>query len=122
MYLVKFTDDALENVKGLPKNVRNRLKKEILEKVAKDPFGCSRELREPLKGFRSFSYEHYRVVFKVYEDLNAIGIAGIGKRDAQSQADVYKKLHALAAEGKLAEKVLATLQGFSTPPPAEGPQ
>jgi mRNA-degrading endonuclease RelE of RelBE toxin-antitoxin system len=113
LYLIKFTDDALENVRSLPKNIRNCLKKEIREKVAQDPYGCSRELREPLKGFRTFSYENYRVIFKIYEGPKAIGIAGVGRRDATSQADVYKKLQALALEGKLAEKVLATLQGFS---------
>lgn len=118
MYLVQFTDDALENVRRLPKNVRNRLKEEIRE-VAKDPYGCSKGLREPLKGFRSFSFGDYRVIFKVYEDLRAIGIAGIGRRDPRSQADVYKKLHALAEEGKLAEKVLATLRGFSAPLPED---
>ena len=112
MYLVQFTDDALVNVRSLPKNVRNRLREEIREKVAKDPYGCSKELREPLEGFRSFSSRDDRVIFKVYEDLRTIGVAGIGKRDPRSQADVYKKLHTLAAEGKLAEKVLATLRGL----------
>lgn len=120
MYLVQLTDDALENVRSLPKNVRNRLKGEIREKVAKDPYGCSKGLREPLKGFRSFSFGDYRVIFKVYEDLRAVGIAGIGKRDPRSQADVYKKLHVLAEEGKLAEKVLATLRGCSSPLPDDG--
>jgi mRNA-degrading endonuclease RelE of RelBE toxin-antitoxin system len=113
LYLVKFTADALENVRGLPKHVRNCLRKEIREKVAQDPYGCSRELREPLQGFRTFLYQNYRVIFKVYEDVKAIGIAGVGRRDATSQADVYKKLQTLALEGKLAERILATLQGFS---------
>lgn len=90
--------------------------KAINEKVAQDPLGCSTELREPLDGWRSFHFRNYRVVFKVYEDLLAIAIGGIGERLPQSQSDVYKHLEAIAAEGKLANRVLIALRGFSVPP------
>lgn len=114
MYRVQFTDDGLADVKALPKNVRNFLRKEIGEKLARDPRGCSIELREPLRDWRSFSCQKYRVVFRVYDDRKVVAIAGVGKRLPQSRQDIYKKLERLAAEGRLAEKVLRTLRGFSS--------
>ena len=113
-YVIQFTDDGLADVKALPKNTKNSLRKEIQEKLARDPYGCSSELDEPLKGWRSFPYRNYGVVFRVYEDLRAIAIAGIGQRLPQSRSDIYKKLEALALEGKLAERVLKALRGFSS--------
>lgn len=115
MYLVKFSDDGLADAKSLPKNIRNALKKGIRESLAKNPYASSTELHGRLKGYRSFHFRTYRIVFKVYDDLKAIGIVGIGGRLPKSESDIYKKLSALALRGKLAEKVLSTFRGFSAP-------
>jgi mRNA-degrading endonuclease RelE of RelBE toxin-antitoxin system len=116
VYDVRLTDEALADVRALPKNVKNFLKKEISKKLARDPYGRSKELCDPLKGWRSFICGKYRVVFRVYDDLRVIAIAGIGERLPQSQRDVYRKLETLAAEGRLAQKVLRALRGFSPSP------
>ena len=113
-YVIQFTDDGLGDARALPKNTRNSLRKEIQQKLARDPYGCSSELDEPLKGWRSFHHRNYRVVFKVYDDLRAMAIAGMGRRLPPSRSDIYKKLEALALEGKLAERVLKALRGFSS--------
>lgn len=112
MYDVKFTDDGLADVKALPKHIKNSLKKAITANLACDPRRHSKELGEPLKGWRSFLFGKYRVVFRIYDDLKTIAIAGVGERRPQSQSDVYRKLEALAAEGRLAQKVLNALRGF----------
>lgn len=116
MYVIRFTEDGLADIKALPKNVRNFLKKEIQGRLARDAYGSSTELNEPLEGWRSFRCGKYRIVFKVYEDLKLIAIAGVGERLPQSRSDTYRKLEALVRKGKLAEKVLAALRGFSPPP------
>lgn len=114
MYAVKFTDAGLADVKALPKNAKNFLKREIERKLMRDPSAHSKELDEPLKGWRSFSGKKYRVVFRIYQDLKIIAVAGIGERLPQSRSDIYRKLQALAAEGKLAQAVLKTLREFSS--------
>ncbi len=114
MYVLKFTQDGLADVKALPKNVKNALKKELQQKVAIDPYGCSIELEEPLKGWRSFHWRNYRIVFKVYDDAKAVAIAGVGVRLPRSKSDIYRKLETLASEGKLAENILRLLRGFSS--------
>ena len=110
---VKFTDEGLADVRKLPKGVKNALRKSILATIARDPYGCSRELEEPLRGWRSFHWRKYRVVFRIYDERKIVAIGGIGERLPQSHSDVYRRLEVLAAEGRLAEKVLLTLRRFS---------
>lgn len=116
MYIIKFTDDGLADVKALPKNIKNALKAELVEKLATDPYNQSEGLLSVLKGWRSYCFGDYRVIFKVYDDLNAIGIAAIGKHDREAQKDVYKKLETLVIGGSLAEKMLIAMRGFTFPP------
>ena len=113
MYRPGFTDAALADVKSLPKNIKNVIKKEIRERLSKDPYGCSASLEEPLQEWRSFHCRNYRIVFRVLDDLKVLAIAAIGPRLPQSRADIYRRLESLAKEGRLAERVLATLRGFS---------
>jgi len=112
-YLVRFTVEGLEDVKGLPRNARNRLKKEIPERIGQDPNGCSDPLRPPLEKYRSCHIGEYRVVFYVADDIRSVAIAGIGKHSKQASKDIYKRLETVVSQGKLAEKILAALRGFT---------
>ena len=113
MFVLKFTDFGLADVKALPKNVRNALKKELLKKVSKDPTGCSEGLSGPLRDFRSFHFGSHRVVYRVFEDFKAVTIVGIGAHSPKAKADIYRKLEALAETGRVAESILVSLRGFS---------
>ena len=111
MLQIRFTREAAEDIRALPKNVRNSLKKEI-QKLAADPFGPSLELREPLEAWRSYHWGNYRIIFRVFGDLETIAIAAVGKRRPGLQTDVYRKLERLVREGKLAEKILRAIREF----------
>ena len=113
MYVLKFTDDGLADIKGLDKSVRNSLKQPLLERVAADPDGCSQSLSEPLEGYRSFHWRDYRIVYKVYHELRAVAVVGVGKKSSQAHITIYKRLEALAQTGKLAESVMISLKGFT---------
>ena len=115
MYVAKFTPQAVADIRGLPKNTRTSLKKEFEKTILKDPSGCSEDLTEPLAGFRSFHFRDYRVVYRIYEDLNAIAVVGVGKKTNDPSSDVYKRLERLATSGKLADSVLKTLRLLSSP-------
>jgi mRNA-degrading endonuclease RelE of RelBE toxin-antitoxin system len=109
LYRSGFTSDALQDIKGLPKNVRNALKREFLKKIHIDPIGCSEPLTGRLEGFRSFHHGDYRVVYQVFAKLGAVSVVGVGKKDEDHQAEIYRRLEALANKGKLAEAVLRSL-------------
>jgi mRNA-degrading endonuclease RelE of RelBE toxin-antitoxin system len=116
VYTIKLTENGLADVKALPRNVKNSLKAELLEKLATDPYNHSTELSSVLRGWRSFQWMDYRVVFKVYDDLKAIGIEAVGKHDHEAQKDIYKRLEVLVEKGKLANSVLSTFRGFTQQP------
>jgi len=113
LYRSKFTDEAIVDLKKLPKNIRNALKTEFEKKIHIDPIGCSEELMGPLKDFRSFHLEQYRVVYRVFEDLETIAVVGIGQKDDSHQAEIYKQLETLAQSGQLAKAVLDTYYALS---------
>ena len=115
MYIAKFTQQAVADVRRLPKNTRTSLKKEFEKTILKDPSGCSEGLTEPLADFRSFHFREYRIVYRIYEDRNAIAVVGVGKKTPDPSSDVYKRLENLASSGRLADTVLRTLRLLSSP-------
>ncbi len=112
MYRSEFTAEALENIKKLPKSVKNSLKKEFQKKIHVDPTGCSEPLTGMLRDFRSFHFGNYRVVFRVFEDIRTVSVVGIGKKDKKHQTGLYKRLETLAQTGKLASAVLETYRSI----------
>lgn len=114
MYVLKFTSNAVADIKAvIPKHLKRPLQKELLEKVAPDPVGCSHGLRGQLEGYRSFTWQQYRVVYKIVDDLLAVAVVGVGLRSPQSAENVYRKLEVLARTGQLAQSVLFSLRGFT---------
>jgi mRNA-degrading endonuclease RelE of RelBE toxin-antitoxin system len=112
-YRIQFTRDGLKDAKALPRNVKNSLARELKAILARNPTSSSEALREPLAAWRSFHSGKYRVVFKLFDDLRIIAVAGIGKHSSHALQDIYKRLEELAKTGRLAEKIVAALRGFS---------
>jgi mRNA-degrading endonuclease RelE of RelBE toxin-antitoxin system len=92
------------------------MQKELVEKVATDPVGCSKELQRELSGYRSFTWQKYRVVYRVFDELLAVAVVGVGLRSPQSAENVYRKLEVMARTGELAQGVLFSLRGFTKKP------
>lgn len=113
MYSSKFTTQALEDLKDLPKNVRNSLKREFTRKIHLRPIECSEALSAPLEKFRSFHYRDYRVVYQVLEDLKIVAVVGIGRKDRHHHGEMYKRLEDLARSGELAAAILDTYRSIS---------
>jgi mRNA-degrading endonuclease RelE of RelBE toxin-antitoxin system len=114
LYVLKFTGSAVADIKALiPKHLKGPLQKDLLEKVAIDPLGCSKELHRELSGYRSFTWQSYRVVYRVFDDLLAIAVVGVGLLSPQSAENIYRKLEVLARTGELAQGVLFSLRGFT---------
>jgi len=113
VYCSKFIDEALEDIKKLPKNIRNALKKEFEKKVHVNPVECSEPLFGILEAYRSFHYGDYRIVYRVFEDIRAVSVVGVGKKDKAHQTDLYQRLEDLAKKGRLAEAILETYRVIS---------
>ena len=113
LYRSVFTDDALKDVKKLPKNIRNALKKEFEEKIHINPFNCSEGLSGILAHYRSFHYGDYRVVCRVFEDIRAVSVVGLGRKNKDHRTDLYRRLENLAEKGRLADAILETYRTLS---------
>jgi len=114
LYRSFFTDEALGNIKKLPKAVRNSLKNEFEKKIHVNPLECSEPLSGPLEHFRSFHYRELRVVYQVFDELKAVSVVAVGKKDRHHQSDIYKQLETLVERGKLAAAVLDSLRSLSS--------
>jgi mRNA-degrading endonuclease RelE of RelBE toxin-antitoxin system len=117
VYRSIFTDDALEDVKELLKNVRNALKREFEKKIPVDPFGCSEELSGILGQYRSFHCGNYRVVYRIFENMKVVSVVGLGKKNKEHQTGLYKRLEDLAKRGRLADAVLETYRKIAPEKP-----
>jgi mRNA-degrading endonuclease RelE of RelBE toxin-antitoxin system len=117
VYVLKFTGDAVADIKTvIPRHLKGPLKKELQEKVAVDPKACSHELQRDLRGYNSFTWQDYRVVFKIFDDLKAVAVVGVGLRSPKSRENIYRRLEILARTGQLAQGVLFSLRGFTKHP------
>jgi mRNA-degrading endonuclease RelE of RelBE toxin-antitoxin system len=113
VYVLKFTNAALADIKTIPQRLKGPLKKALLEKVAVEPHDCSHELHEELNGYRSFTWREYRFVYRVFDDLKAVVVVGLGLRSAKSKENIYRRLETLVRTGKLAQGMLFSLRGFT---------
>lgn len=111
-YLIRFTDEALQDIRALPKSDRNALKKEIVEKLSLVPEAHSRALHDRLRGFRSLHWNNRRVVFKIFEDLSSVAIVGIGEHSSDTREDIYRRLESFVTTAKTIEGALVSLRGF----------
>ena len=78
-----------------------------------DPKACSEELHGPLKDYRRFHLLGYRIIYRVFPQLKALAIVGIGTHSKDAKADTYRRLEVPAEKGKIAESVFHSLKGFS---------
>ena len=107
MYSLHLESSAIEDLKKLPRNVRNRLKKEIPKRLASDPVGASKALTGLLEGFYSCHVRQHRVVFMIVEEQ--VWIVGIGEHSNNPHSDIYRKLEELRERGEIAGKILSAL-------------
>ena len=110
MYVSRFTSEAIENIRDLPKNVRNALKGKFEQRIHRNPIECSEPLTGLLSGFRSFHFREYRVVYRVFEEVKTVVVVGVGKKDKAHYAEIYEKLELLAKSGKLADDFLRAMR------------
>lgn len=76
-----------KDIPGIPKNVHDRIRKAIEERLLESPVSAGKPLRQSLKGHRKMRVGDYRVIYRVDEELEKIYILIIGNR-----RDVYSKI------------------------------
>ena len=84
-YEVFYHPDIVKDLQRIPKNIKEKIKGAIIERLLKDPGPVSQPLRKGLKGYRKLRVGNYHVIHKIKG--NSIFIYKIGHRK-----EVYEKI------------------------------
>lgn len=76
-----------KDLPGIPRNIQERIRKSIENRLMEDPVSSGKPLRQSLKGHRKMRVGDYRVIYRVDEDAHKILILIIGNRK-----EVYSKI------------------------------
>lgn len=74
------------DIPGIPKNMINRIKRAIEQRLLTEPVKYGEPLKRGLQGYRKLRVGDYRVIYRV--DKEKIAILKIGQRK-----EVYNKAH-----------------------------
>lgn len=83
--LVYHHDVLTEDLKGIPKNIKERLRKAIETRLVNEPVLSGQPLRQSLKGHRKLRVGDWRVIYRIHHDT--VIILKIGNRK-----DVYNEV------------------------------
>jgi mRNA-degrading endonuclease RelE of RelBE toxin-antitoxin system len=107
---ILFTSDAKDEVRLLDGSVKNRLKRVLTNKLARDPESYGTPLRGPLAGFWKHEFASHRVIYRIYPDEALVVVCAVGKRQGEHAGDVYKQLEPMVKAGKIAEQIIAVIE------------
>ena len=80
MYSVQYLDSVKEDVRGLPKSIKEKLRKAIEKKLMLNPIEFGKPLHYSLKGLRRLRVEDYRIIYQIEIDTKTVLIVKIGHR------------------------------------------
>jgi len=83
--LIYHPDVLKEDLRGIPANIKSRIRKAIETRLLKDPVMFGQPLRQSLKGHRKLRVGDWRVIYRV--EHSTIVILMIGSRK-----DVYEEV------------------------------
>jgi len=85
-YKLLYHEDVLrEDLRGIPANIKSRIRKAIETRLLKDPIMFGQPLRQSLKGHRKLRVGDWRVIYKVeHSNIEVLMIA--------NRKDVYQEV------------------------------
>lgn len=84
-YIIEYDVDIEEELRELPKSVREVIRKAIEKKLTVDPITFGKPLRCSLKGYRRLRVGDYRVIYRIIEDKVLVMIV-----DVDHRRDIYE--------------------------------
>lgn len=84
MFTIQYLEAVKEDIRILPKSIRDKIRKAIEKKLILNPVEFGKPLQYSLKGLRRLRVEDYRIIYQINIDSNIVLIVKIGHRK-----DVY---------------------------------
>jgi mRNA interferase RelE/StbE len=86
-FIIEFIDqDALDQLKALPKAIQETIGKAIKDRLEVDPVSFGKPLRYSLKGHRRLRVGDYRIVYRINEEEEIVTIVAVDHRK-----DIYEQ-------------------------------
>ena len=80
MYSIQYLESVKDDIKGLSKSTKNKLKKAIEKKLIINPIEFGKPLQYSLKGLRRLRVEDYRIIYQINLESKIVLIVKIGHR------------------------------------------
>jgi len=115
-YEILFTSAARDEVGALDGSIKNRLKRVLTNKLARDPEAYGTPLLSTLAGFWKHEFASHRIIYRIYPEKGVIVVCAVGKRQSKHASDVYQQLESMVKAGKIAEQIMAALHKVKPKP------
>lgn len=80
MYSIQYLESVKDDIKGLSKSTKIKLKKAIEKKLIINPIEFGKPLQYSLKGLRRLRVEDYRIIYQINLESKIVLIVKIGHR------------------------------------------
>ena len=80
MYSIQYLDSVKDDLQGLSKSTKEKLKKAIEKKLMLNPIEFGKPLQYSLKGLRRLRVEDYRIIYQIAFEIKVVLIVKIGHR------------------------------------------
>lgn len=80
MYSIQYLESVKDDIKGLSKSTKDKLKKAIEKKLIINPIEFGKPLQYSLKGLRRLRVEDYRIIYQINLESKIVLIVKIGHR------------------------------------------
>lgn len=80
MYSIQYLESVRDDLSGLPKAVKEKIRRAIEKKLMLNPVEFGKPLQYSLKGLRRLRVEDYRIVYQIEVETKTVLIVKIGHR------------------------------------------
>lgn len=80
MFKIQYLEAVKEDLRSLPKSVKEKLRKAIEKKLMLNPVEFGKPLQYSLKGLRRLRVDDYRIIFQIDLESKTVLVVKIGHR------------------------------------------
>lgn len=80
MYSIQYLESVKDDIQGLSKSTKDKLKRAIEKKLVLNPIEFGKPLQYSLKGLRRLRVEDYRIIYQINLEDKVVLIIKIGHR------------------------------------------
>jgi len=80
MYSIQYLESVKDDIQGLSKSTKDKLRKAIEKKLVLNPIEFGKPLQYSLKGLRRLRVEDYRIIYQINLETKTVLIVKIGHR------------------------------------------